>query len=719
MNEKMIRLRVAEAYKEDVGRRIIRITPDIMKSLGLRPGDYVEIVGPRRTVAILMAAEPDEEPDIIRMDGLLRDNIGVRLGDYVAIRKTKVVPAQKIVLSPSQNVGFGSGFENYVRRQLQGIPIVKGDTITIPVLGMTLKLNVVETTPDKPVRIVSTTHIEILPSAAVAIKKTPKVRYEDIGGLKHVIDRVREIVELPLKHPELFYHLGIEPPKGVLLYGPPGCGKTLLAKAVANEAGATFLSINGPEIMGKYYGESEERLREVFRQAKEKAPSIIFIDELDAIAPRRAEVSGEVERRIVAQLLALMDGLESRGQVIVIGATNRIDAIDPALRRPGRFDREIEIGPPDKDGRKEILKIHTRNMPLADDVNLDELAEMTYGFVGADLAALCKEAAMHALRRVIPKIDTKVDRIPASVIENLKVTRNDFLEAFKNIQPSALREVLVEVPRVKWEDIGGLEDVKRKLREAIELPLKHPEVYKAMGIRPPKGILLYGPPGCGKTLLAKAVATESQANFISVKGPEILSKWVGESEKAIRVVFRKARQTAPCVIFFDEIDAIAPKRGSYAGESGVLERIVNQLLTELDGISVLKQVVVIAATNRPDIIDPALLRPGRFDRIVFVPPPDKNSRVSILKIYTKNMPLSDDVDLEELADMLEGYSGADIEALCREAAMIALGDDFKPKPVKMEHFIKAMEIVRPSITNDVVKQYERISERLRKMKLGA
>ncbi|MGQ4832417.1 MAG: CDC48 family AAA ATPase [Candidatus Asgardarchaeia archaeon] len=719
MNEKMIRLRVAEAYKEDVGRRIIRITPDIMKSLGLRPGDYVEIVGPRRTVAILMAAEPDEEPDIIRMDGLLRDNIGVRLGDYVAIRKTKVVPAQKIVLSPSQNVGFGSGFENYVRRQLQGIPIVKGDTITIPVLGMTLKLNVVETTPDKPVRIVATTHIEILPSAAVAIKKTPKVRYEDIGGLKHVIDRVREIVELPLKHPELFYHLGIEPPKGVLLYGPPGCGKTLLAKAVANEAGATFLSINGPEIMGKYYGESEERLREVFRQAKEKAPSIIFIDELDAIAPRRAEVSGEVERRIVAQLLALMDGLESRGQVIVIGATNRIDAIDPALRRPGRFDREIEIGPPDKDGRKEILKIHTRNMPLADDVNLDELAEMTYGFVGADLAALCKEAAMHALRRVIPKIDTKVDRIPASVIENLKVTRNDFLEAFKNIQPSALREVLVEVPRVKWEDIGGLEDVKRKLREAIELPLKHPEVYKAMGIRPPKGILLYGPPGCGKTLLAKAVATESQANFISVKGPEILSKWVGESEKAIRVVFRKARQTAPCVIFFDEIDAIAPKRGSYAGESGVLERIVNQLLTELDGISVLKQVVVIAATNRPDIIDPALLRPGRFDRIVFVPPPDKNSRVSILKIYTKNMPLSDDVDLEELADMLEGYSGADIEALCREAAMIALGDDFKPKPVKMEHFIKAMEIVRPSITNDVVKQYERISERLRKMKLGA
>ncbi len=719
MSEKMIRLRVAEAYKEDVGRRIVRITPEIMKSLGLRPGDYVEIIGPKRTVAILMSADPDEEPDIIRMDGVLRDNIEVRLGDYVAVKKTKVVPAQKVVLSPSQNVGFGSGFENYIRRQLQGIPIVKGDTITVPVLGMTLKLNVVETKPDKPVRVVSTTHIEILPSAAVAIKKTPKIRYEDIGGLKHVIDRIREIVELPLKHPELFYHLGIEPPKGVLLYGPPGVGKTLLAKAVANEAGATFLSINGPEIMGKYYGESEERLREVFRQAKEKAPSIIFIDELDAIAPRRAEVSGEVERRIVAQLLALMDGLESRGQVIVIGATNRIDAIDPALRRPGRFDREIEIGPPDKEGRKEILKIHTRNMPLADDVNLDELAEMTYGFVGADLAALCKEAAMHALRRVIPKLDKKMKEIPASVIEKLKVTREDFLEAFKNIQPSALREVLVEVPRVKWEDIGGLEDVKRKLKEAIELPLKHPEVYKAMGIRPPKGILLYGPPGCGKTLLAKAVATESQANFISVKGPEILSKWVGESEKAIRVVFRKARQTAPCVIFFDEIDAIAPKRGSYAGESGVLERIVNQLLTELDGISVLKQVVVIAATNRPDIIDPALLRPGRFDRILFVPPPDRDSRISILKIYTKNMPLADDVDFEELADMLEGYSGADIEALCREAAMIALGDDFKPKPVKQEHFIKATEIVRPSITKDVVKQYEKIAERLRKMKLGA
>ena len=502
MSEKAIRLRVAEAYRDDVGRRIVRITPEIMRSLNLRPGDYVEIQGARSTVAILMVAEPDEEPDIIRMDGLMRDNLGIKLGDYVAIKKAKVVPAKKVVLSPQQTVSFGSGFENYIRRQLQGIPITKGDLITIPVLGMNLRLTVVETQPDMPVRVVSTTYVEVLPSIAVAMKKPAKIRYEDIGGLKNVIDRIREIIELPLKHPELFYHLGIEPPKGVLLYGPPGAGKTLLAKAVANEAGATFLSINGPEIMGKYYGESEERLREVFRQAKENAPSIVFIDELDAIAPRRAEVSGEVERRIVAQLLALMDGLEARGQVIVIGATNRIDAIDPALRRPGRFDREIEISPPDKEGRKEILKIHTRSMPLADDVNLDELAEITHGFVGADLAALCKEAAMHALRRVIPKLDFDMEKIPSDVFEKLKVTREDFLEAFKNIQPSALREVMIEVPKVRWSDIGGLEDVKRKLREAVEFPLKHPEVYRIMGIRPPKGILLYGPPGCGKTLLA-------------------------------------------------------------------------------------------------------------------------------------------------------------------------------------------------------------------------
>ncbi|MCD6484465.1 MAG: CDC48 family AAA ATPase [Candidatus Odinarchaeota archaeon] len=715
---KQTKLRVVEAEKGDVGRRIVRVPPKAIKALGLSPGEFVEIKGERSTVAVLMAAKPQDDTFIIKMDGLLRDNAGVKLGDYVSIKSVRVYPAEKVELSPTEQISFGSGFEEYIKRKLTGVPILKGDMITIPVLGMKFRLSVVETVPDKPVRIMATTQLTILPSVAVAIKTPQKVRYEDIGGLRDVIDRIREMIELPLKHPELFYHLGIEPPKGILLYGPPGSGKTLLAKAVANEAGANFFTINGPEIISKYYGESEERLRELFRKARDEAPSIIFIDELDALAPRRADLAGEVERRIVAQLLALMDGLESRGNVVIIGATNRIDAIDPALRRPGRFDREIEISPPNKDARKEILQIHTRSMPLAGDVNLEELAEITHGFVGADLAALCKEAAMHALRRVIPKINIDQKEIPSKIFDELKVTRNDFMAAFRNIQPSALREVMVEVPKVRWEDIGGLEDIKKKIREAVEYPIKHPEIYKMMGIRPPKGILLYGPPGCGKTMLARAVATQSEANFISIKGPELLSKWVGESEKAIREIFRKARQTAPCIIFFDELDALAPERGSYTGESGVLERIVNQLLTEMDGIAVLRNVVVIGATNRPDIIDPALLRPGRFDRILFVPPPDKKTRLKILQIYTEKMPLADDVDLEKLAEQLEGYSGADIEGLCREAAVIALGEDFKPRPVSMNHFLQAKEIVPPSLTPDVTEEYEKIAKRLRKMRLG-
>ncbi len=540
----------------------------------------------------------------------------------------------------------------------------------------------------------------------------PHVTYEDIGGLKHVIQKVRELVELPLRHPELFKRLGIDPPKGILLYGPPGTGKTLLAKAVANEADAYFKAINGPEIMSKFYGESEQRLREIFEEAKKNAPAIIFIDEIDAIAPKRDEVMGEVERRVVAQLLALMDGLESRGDVIVIAATNRPNALDPALRRPGRFDREIEIPLPDKQGRLEILQIHTRGMPLADDVDLNKLAEITHGYTGADIAALVREAALHALRRYLPEIDLESDTIPAELLEKMEVRMEDFMAAYKEIVPSGLREIYVEVPEVSWDDIGGLEEVKQELRQTVEWPMKYPEIFKKLGIRPPRGILLYGPPGTGKTLLAKAVATESGANFIAIRGPEILSKWVGESEKAVREIFKKARMYAPVVVFFDEIDAIAPARG-YSADSRVTERIVSQLLTEMDGLSRLENVVVIAATNRPDILDPALLRPGRFDKLIYVPPPDVHARLEILKIHTRNMPLAPDVDLFEVARRTEGYSGADLEALVREAAMRALKESIHIEKIYMRHFMEAMERIKPSITPDIVKIYEEWAVRAR------
>ncbi|MEX2701600.1 MAG: CDC48 family AAA ATPase, partial [Candidatus Baldrarchaeota archaeon] len=544
-------------------------------------------------------------------------------------------------------------------------------------------------------------------------KGLPAITYEDIGGLHEAIQRIREMVELPLKHPELFQRLGIDPPKGVLLFGPPGCGKTLLAKAVANESDAYFIAINGPEIMGKFYGESEHRLRQVFDDAEKNAPSIIFIDEIDAIAPKREEVTGEVERRVVAQLLALMDGLKARGQVIVIGATNRPNALDPALRRPGRFDREIEIGVPDRDGRREILQIHTRGMPLAEDVNLDRVADMTHGFVGADLAALCREAAMKALRRYLPEIDLDEEVIPPHVLEKIKITMKDFLDALKEIQPSAIREVLVEVPNVHWDDVGGLEEVKRELKEAVEWPLKHPKVFKRMGVDPPKGILLYGPPGTGKTLLAKAIATESEANFISVKGPELMSKWVGESEKAVREIFRKARMVSPTIIFFDEIDSLAPRRG-FTSETQVTERVVSQLLTELDGLEPLREIIVIAATSRPDMLDPALLRPGRFDRLIYVPPPDKKARLEILKIHTRKMPIADDVDLLKLAEATNGFVGADLAALCREAAMLALREDIEAKVVKWEHFEKALQKIHPTVTPEAIRWYERLKEQFKR-----
>ncbi len=711
---KEVILRVVEAKQRDAGKRRVRIDIGVMKELGVDAGDVVEIEGKRRTVAIVMPAYPEDAGlDIIRMDGILRKNADVNIGEKVIVRKAMVRPATRVKLAPSYSMSIDDSFKKYVKKKLIGTPVMEGDIVTVPVIGQAVQLHVVHVRPKGPVIITEKTVVDVL-EKPVAQSRVQRVTYEDIGGLKHVIERIRELVEIPLRHPEIFKKLGIEPPKGILLYGPPGTGKTLLAKAVANESDAYFIAINGPEIMSKYYGESEQRLREIFEEAKKHAPSIIFIDEIDAIAPKRDEVVGEVERRVVAQLLALMDGLESRGQVIVIAATNRPNAIDPALRRPGRFDREIEVPLPDKAGRLEILQIHTRHMPLADDVDLEKLAEMTRGYTGADLAALAREAAMHALRRYLPEIDLEQEKIPEELLERMVVKMEDFLAALKEITPSGLREIHVEVPEVHWDDIGGLEEVKQELREVVEWPLKYPEAFARIGIKPPKGVLLFGPPGTGKTLLAKAVATESGANFIAVRGPEILSKWVGESERAIREIFAKARQYAPAVIFFDEIDAIAMARGSDVG-SRVTERIVSQLLTELDGITTLQDVVVIAATNRPDMIDPALLRPGRLEKFIYVPPPDFKGRLEILRIHTRKMPLAEDVDLEEIARRTEGYTGADLEALVREAGLIALREDINSRVVRMRHFEKALEKVRPSVTPQMLEYYQRWLEQMKQM----
>ncbi len=703
--KKELILKVVEAKQRDVGTGWARIDPMIMRRANISPGEIIEIEGRRITAAKAWPGYPEDEGlEIIRMDGLMRKNAGVSIGDRVIVRVVDAKPASLVRLAPADFVASADqGFIGYVRRKLIDKPVVEGNIILVPVLEKPLPFIVVQTKPSGVVMVTNSTQIQIL-QKPVERSITPKVTYEDIGGMRHVIKRIRELVELPLRHPELFKHLGIEPPKGVLLYGPPGTGKTLLARAVANETEAHFIAINGPEIMSKFYGESEARLREIFEEAKKNAPAIIFIDEIDALAPKRDEVIGEVERRVVAQLLALMDGLEARGNVIIIAATNRPEAVDPALRRPGRFDREIEITLPDKQGRLEILQIHTRNMPLADDVDLQKLAEITHGYTGADLAALVKEAAMHALRRYLPEIDLASDKIPSHVLENMEVRMEDFLAAYKEIVPSGMREIYVEVPEVRWSDVGGLEDVKQQLREAVEWPLKHPEAFKRVGIRPPKGVLLFGPPGTGKTLLAKAAATESGANFIAVRGPEILSKWVGESEKAIRQIFRRARQYSPAIVFFDEIDAIAPMRG-LGSDTHVTERVVSQLLTEMDGLIRLDNVVVIAATNRPDILDPALLRPGRFDKIIYVPPPDKRGRLEILRIHTRSVPLADDVDLELIAEKTEGYSGADLEYLVREAALFALRDDINTRRVYMRHFEKALRRVKPSITPEMIQLY--------------
>ena len=708
-------MRVSEAKPRDAGKKRVRIDPDIMKELGVEAGDVVEIEGKRKTAAIVWPSLPEDLGlDIIRMDGTLRRNADVNIGDKVIVRKASPKPATKVRLAPTvHSMSIDESFKKYVKKKLVGLPVVENDIIPVPVLGQAVQLVVIDTRPRGVVIITEKTTVDILEKPVTATT-IPKVTYEDIGGLHEVIAKIRELVELPLRHPELFQRLGIEPPKGILLFGPPGTGKTLLAKAVANESDAYFIAINGPEIMSKFYGESEQRLREIFEEAKKNAPAIIFIDELDAIAPKRDEVIGEVERRVVAQLLALMDGLEARGQVIVIGATNRPNALDPALRRPGRFDREIEVPMPDKQGRLEILQIHTRHMPLAEDVNLEELAEMTKGYTGADLAALAREAAMHALRRYLPEIDIEQERIPAEVLEKMVVTKADFLAAFKEITPSGLREIEVEVPEVHWDDIGGLENVKQELREVVEWPLRYPNAFKRLGIEPPKGILLFGPPGTGKTLLAKAVATESGANFIAIRGPELLSKWVGESEKAVREVFRRARQYAPAVVFFDEIEAIASLRGSDV-ETDVTERVVSQLLTEIDGITGLENVVVIAATNRPDLVDPALLRPGRLEKLIYVPPPDEKGRLDILKIHTRHVPLAEDVDLREIAKMTNGYTGADLAALVREATLAALREDLKATRVRFKHFEQALSKVRPSVTKYMIDFYSRWLESARQI----
>ncbi len=722
MPEKTATLRVVDALQRDVGRGIARIDPKVVDELGLTSGDVVQITGKRKTTALSWPAyQGDYGRGTIRIDGYMRNNAGVSIDDKVTIRKIDAKIAERLTLAPTEPLRIVGG-EEYLSQLLEGRVLSKGDYLPINIMGRKVNLVVTNTNPlAEAVIVTESTEIVVGEQVKEPVRAVPKISYEDIGGLRPVIQKVREMIELPLRHPELFERLGVEAPKGVLLHGPPGTGKTLLARAVASETNANFISLGGPEIMSKYYGESEERLREVFKEAQENAPSIIFIDEIDSIAPKREEVTGEVEKRVVSQLLSLMDGLQSRGKVVVIGATNRPNALDPALRRPGRFDREIEIGVPDRDGRLEVLQIHTRGMPLAEDVDLKKLADVTHGFVGADLEALAKEAAIRALRRILPEVNLEAENIPVEILNKIIVRMADFQEALKEVEPSAMREVLVEVPEVTWEDIGGLEGVKEELREAIEWPLKYPDVFTQLNATPPKGLLLYGPPGTGKTLLAKAVANESQANFISVKGPELLNKFVGESEKAVREVFRKARQASPCIIFFDELDSIAPVRGN-AGDSHVTERVISQFLTELDGLEELRNVVIIAATNRPDIIDQALLRPGRFDRLLYVPPPDLEARKEIFKIRTRKTPLAEDVKMEELARLTEAYTGADIASVCNTAVMLAIREligkaknpeDAKKKAkdlkVSRKHFDEALEKIKP-ISSQELRMYERFSQ---------
>ena len=713
-------LKVGEARPSDVGRGIARVDQAVLYEAGWEAGDVLMIEGKKRTAALLMPGYPDDTGTrMIRIDGNIRRNAGMGIDDKVPVKVIRSSPAEKIVFAPTVPLRITGG-EEYLRRYLEGRVLTRGDIIEIGVMGRKIELVATKISPSADAVIMTDrTRVEVSEKPAKEVKAVPRVTYEDIGGLGTEIKKVREMIELPMKHPELFERLGVEAPKGVLLHGPPGTGKTLLAKALASETSSHFQTLSGPEIMSKYYGESEQKLREIFKEAEEEAPSIILIDEIDSIAPKREEVTGEVERRVVAQILALMDGLESRGRVVVIGATNRPDALDPALRRGGRFDREIEIGVPNKEARLEVLQIHMRGMPLAEDVDVAKLAEITHGFVGADLAALAREAGMRSLRRIMPELDLEVESIPAEILNKIEVTNEDFLDALREMEPSAMREVLVESPNVHWEDIGGLNDVKQELIETVEWPLSYPKLFEHMAAKPPKGIMLYGLPGTGKTLVAKAVATESQANFISIKGPEFLSKWVGESERAVRKTFRLARQAAPTVLFFDEMDAIAPARGSGLGDSHVTERMISQILSEMDGLEALHNVVVIAATNRPDIIDPALLRPGRFDRMIEIGMPDQEARLEILKIHTADRPLAEDVNLEDIARRTDGYSGADLAAICDEAVMLAIREyvlDGKPQEdeeidkykIDKKHFEAAIKKVKPSKAEEDT--YKRFAE---------
>mgnify|MGYP001493888166 FL=1 len=752
-----IQLKVEKAYPIDLGRGIIRLDPTTLLKLQLSPGDIVEIRGKKKTTAKVWRADrQDWDQGLVRIDNFIRQNAGVSIGEKVAIRKVEAPEAKQLVLALPESMmqggpelQFGEHANEIIKRHILKRPVFRGDIIPIinsmsqPMTeslttSQVIPLVAVETDPSNTIVLITdTTVIELRKKPVQGYEKATRgvTTYEDIGGLGDEIMRVREMIELPMKHPELFGHLNIEPPKGVILYGPPGTGKTLIAKAVANESGASFHYIAGPEIVGKFYGESEERLRKIFEEATQDAPSVIFIDEIDSIAPKRENVTGEVERRVVAQLLTLLDGMVERGQVVVIGATNRVDAIDPALRRPGRFDREIHIGVPDTKDRFEILQIHTRGMPIERDAGAEEtgeietevdeaalererkektneylmyLAERTQGFVGADLLALVQEAAMRCLRENLPDLDLEKETIPPERLEKIVVTKKNFEDALTEAEPSALREIYVEMPSVGWDDVGGLDEAKQSIIEAVEWPIKNPEKFIQMGIKAPRGILLYGPPGTGKTLIAQAVSKESNANFISVKGPEMFSKWLGESEKAIRETFRKARQVAPCVIFFDEIDSVASMPGMESTDSHTSERVLNQLLTEMDGLEALRDVVVIAATNRPNLLDPAILRPGRFDRLVFIGSPDRKGRLKIFRIHTKDTPLAEDVDLETLADITEGYVGADIESVCREAVMIALRENFDVEYVEMRHFREALKNVKPTITENIAQFYEKI-----------
>lgn len=718
---------VKEAARDDAGRGIARLSIEMMRDLSLVSGDVVEIQGKRKATAIVWPGFPqDTNQGILRIDGTIRSNAGTGVDERVRIRKAEVGAAKKVVIQPTQPIRLVGG-EQYLSRVLRGRSVMEGQKLRVDVIGNPITLVIAKVSPKGIAIVTEETQIELRetpykPEEGVK-EGVSDVHYEDIGGLGRELEMVREMIELPLRHPELFERLGIEPPKGVLLYGPPGTGKTLIAKAVANEVDAHFITLSGPEIMSKYYGESEGKLREVFAEAQENAPTILFIDEIDSIAPRREETKGEVERRVVAQLLSLMDGLKARGQVIVIAATNIPDAIDPALRRGGRFDREIEIGIPDKKGRMEIFQVHTRGVPLAEDVNLEQYADTSHGFVGADIALLVKEAAMHALRKIIPKIDLE-EEIPGELLEDLRVTSDDFDQAKRHVEPSAMREVLVEIPSVRWKDVGGLDEVKSELQEAVEWPLKYPDVFEKLKTSPPKGILLFGPPGTGKTLLAKAVANESKVNFISVKGPELLSKWVGESEKGVREIFRKARQASPSIIFFDEVDALVPKRGTYMGSSHVTESVVSQILTELDGLEELKDVTVIGATNRPDMLDPALMRPGRMERHIYVPPPDAEGRKKIFEVYLEDGEniLAADVNIDDLVTETEHFVGADIEALVREAKLAAMREFIqvmggKPEQeitdaavnvrITRKHFDEAKKKVKGSLDQDTLEASER------------